>query len=294
MDASYTYPADEFLATAVLPLLNIAQLSLAGIPSVVVPGIRLRFQVRCLLCSVHRSGLLGTTTARNHTRGYGYGEGQLSVSHSKLLIVLSWPDVLSVRSLPFLKVPYLLFTPIDMFFLGPMRTLYALLIFLSRCRIYVDGEEDGEARLLNHMLTPGAIVHDVVESQHPYANNTNRLVVQVDRSTSLPRLSLLLLFHPANRLASSIAADRGCFLLWCLLSHGALGVFSWSHGGAGNYAASPVKTLTIIIHTCLGSGWMTRLTFFAGGYFSGVFVLAPLTFFFCSHGGPDADAASPR
>lgn len=77
----------------------------------------------------------------------------------------------------------------------------------------MDGEEDGEARILNHMLTPGAIMHDVIESQHPYANNTDRLVVQVDRSTSLPHLSLLLLSHTANRLAFSVAADRGCFLL---------------------------------------------------------------------------------
>lgn len=40
----------------------------------------------------------------------------------------------------------------------------------------MDGEEDGEARVFKHMLNPGAIVRNVFESQHPYANNTDRLV----------------------------------------------------------------------------------------------------------------------
>ncbi|CAM9143892.1 unnamed protein product [Scytosiphon promiscuus] len=45
----------------------------------------------------------------------------------------------------------------------------------SRCRIYVDGEEDGEASLPNHMLTPGGMVKGVFESQHPYANNMDKM-----------------------------------------------------------------------------------------------------------------------
>ncbi|CAN0118223.1 unnamed protein product, partial [Ectocarpus sp. 12 AP-2014] len=45
----------------------------------------------------------------------------------------------------------------------------------NRCRIYVDGEEDGEASLPQHMLTPGGMVKDVLESQHPYANNVDKM-----------------------------------------------------------------------------------------------------------------------
>ena len=45
----------------------------------------------------------------------------------------------------------------------------------SRCRIYVDGDEDGEASLPKHMLTPGGMVKDVLESQHPYANNMDKM-----------------------------------------------------------------------------------------------------------------------
>lgn len=45
----------------------------------------------------------------------------------------------------------------------------------SRCRIYVDGEEDGEASLPKHMLTPGGMVKDVLESQHPYSNNLDKM-----------------------------------------------------------------------------------------------------------------------
>ena len=92
-------------------------------------------------------------------------------------------------------------------------TLHALLLF-SRCRLYVDGEEDREARVLNHMLTPGAIVHDVLESQHPYANNTDRLVVHTDRSTNFLHLSLLLLY----RLASASCRLYGLFRFAVFLS----------------------------------------------------------------------------
>eukprot|EP00752_Nemacystus_decipiens_P002251 g2132.t2 len=45
----------------------------------------------------------------------------------------------------------------------------------SRCRIYIDGEENGEASLPKHMLTPGGMVKDVLESQHPYANNMDKM-----------------------------------------------------------------------------------------------------------------------
>lgn len=38
----------------------------------------------------------------------------------------------------------------------------------------MDGEENGEASLPQHMLTPGGMVKDVLESQHPYANNVDK------------------------------------------------------------------------------------------------------------------------
>ena len=44
----------------------------------------------------------------------------------------------------------------------------------KRCRIYIDGEEDGEATLPKHMLTPGGMVKIVTETQHPYANNMDK------------------------------------------------------------------------------------------------------------------------
>ncbi|CAN0181713.1 unnamed protein product [Pylaiella littoralis] len=45
----------------------------------------------------------------------------------------------------------------------------------SRCRIYIDGEEDAEGSLPKHMLSPGGMVKDVLESQHPYANNMKKM-----------------------------------------------------------------------------------------------------------------------
>lgn len=45
---------------------------------------------------------------------------------------------------------------------------------LPRCRMYIDGEEDAEGSLPKHMLTPGGMVKDVLESQHPYANNVDK------------------------------------------------------------------------------------------------------------------------
>lgn len=45
---------------------------------------------------------------------------------------------------------------------------------IPRCRIYIDGEEDAEGSLPKHMLTPGGMVKDVLESQHPYANNMDK------------------------------------------------------------------------------------------------------------------------
>lgn len=56
----------------------------------------------------------------------------------------------------------------------PLHAGVARVGFLPRCRIYIDGEEDGEALLPKHMLTPGGMVKNVLDSQHPYANNVDR------------------------------------------------------------------------------------------------------------------------
>lgn len=49
-----------------------------------------------------------------------------------------------------------------------------LMFGLPRCRMYIDGEEDAEGALPKHMLTPGGMVKDVLESQHPYSNNVDK------------------------------------------------------------------------------------------------------------------------
>lgn len=44
-----------------------------------------------------------------------------------------------------------------------------------RCCIYIDGEEDAEAPIPSHMLNPGVgMPRSVIESQHPYADNTEQ------------------------------------------------------------------------------------------------------------------------
>lgn len=52
---------------------------------------------------------------------------------------------------------------------------------LDRCQIYVDGLKDGTAVVPKHMLTSGGMVQDIIESKHPYANNTDRLGLEAVR-----------------------------------------------------------------------------------------------------------------